>query len=353
MSTARVSVLAGDGIGPEVTTQALKVLHTAADIFGFAIEFDHVDLGAEQFLRSGQALNEPAVEQLRASDAILLGAMGDPRVPPGILERGVIVALRSRFRQSVNVRPAKLLPGVQSRLRDVTDDQCDLVIVRENTEGPYAGGGSIAQAGTEHAVAVQTSITTAAATEAAVRFAFTLALRRRHRLALCHKTNILIESGQLWSDTMAQVGVEFPDVSVDYVHADAMCLHLVNDPHRFDVIVTDNLFGDILSDLGAAISGGLGYAASANLNLDGTAPSMFEPVHGSAPDIAGRSLANPSAAVLSAAMLLDQLGFTDAGQACRVAVGCAVLAQSESDSPLHTERFGDLIVDSLARATSA
>jgi 3-isopropylmalate dehydrogenase len=306
-----------------------------------------IDLGAERYLRTGEVLPEAEVSAMAGCDAVLLGALGDPRVAPGILERGVIVELRTRFRQSANLRPVKLRRGVTSPLRDLTTERCDLVIVRENTEGLYAGAGLTAHAGTADAVAVHTSVTTASATESVVRYAFELARRRRKRVTLCHKTNILVDAGRLWAQTVNRFAEEFDDVDVDYAHADAMCLHLLVRPERYDVIVTDNLFGDILSDLGAAIQGGLGTAASGNINLDGAAPSMFEPVHGSAPDIAGTSLADPSAMLLSVAMMLESLGHSDAAAACERAVEAALVQHAEVGEPMHTARFGDLVVDLL------
>ncbi|WP_343939028.1 3-isopropylmalate dehydrogenase, partial [Pseudonocardia zijingensis] len=313
--THRVAVIGGDGIGPDVTAAALQGVHAAADRFGFRVDTTDVELGAQSYLDTGVALDEESTARLREHDAVLLGAVGDPRVPPGVLERGLIVALRVAFRQSVNIRPVRLYPGVTSPVAGVTAGNCDLVIIRENTEGLYTGGGSTAHAGTTHAVALQHSVTTVAATTEVVEFAFRLASARRKRLTLCHKKNILVHAGQLWQDVVDEVGARHPDVEHDYVHADAMCQHLPLDPGRFDVVVTDNLFGDIISDLGATVQGGLGLAASANHNPAGSAPSMFEPVHGSAPDIAGRGWANPAAAALTGALCLAALGERDAALA--------------------------------------
>jgi len=342
-----IAVIPGDGIGPEVTDEGLKLLAALDKQFDLRVHTSTFDLGAEHFLRTGQVLPESAVEAMAGCDAILLGALGDPRVQPGILERGVIVALRTRFRQSANVRPVKLRRGVTSPIRGLSTDRCDFVIVRENTEGLYAGGGVTAHAGTPDAVAVHTSVTTATATEAVVRHAFELARRRRKRLTLCHKTNILVDAGRLWQETVDRFSDEFDDVEVDYAHADAMCLHLIARPEQYDVIVTDNLFGDILSDLGAAIQGGLGTAASGNINVDGSAPSMFEPVHGSAPDIAGTSRADPTAMLLSVAMMLESLGSSEAAAACERAVETALVRHSDGAHPMHTARFGDLVIDLL------
>jgi 3-isopropylmalate dehydrogenase len=324
MRTHDLAVIGGDGIGPDVTTEALRCVHAAADRFGFRLTTTEYDLGAERYLRDGVALDDAGLEELRRHDAILLGAVGDPRVPPGVLERGLVVALRVALRHAVNVRPVRLLPGVTSPVRDLTPERCDLVIIRENTEGLYAGGGSTVHRGTDNATAIQNSVNTTPATRACVDYAFRLARARRRRVTLCHKTNILVEAGALWSGVVEQAGRDHPDVEHDYVHADAMCQHLPLAPERFDVVVTDNLFGDILSDLGATIQGGLGLAASGNINPTGDTPAMFEPVHGSAPDIAGTGRANPAAAVLSAAMCLATLGERDAALALEAATASVV-----------------------------
>jgi len=326
MRTHNLAVIGGDGIGPDVTDVAIATVRTAAEHFGFAVRTTEFDLGAEAFLRSGTALDDDTIQRLREHDAILLGAVGDPRVKPGILERGLIVALRVAFRQSVNIRPVRLYPGVTSPVAGVSPENCDLVIIRENTEGLYTGGGSTSHAGTPEAVAIQNSITTVPATTAAVDFAFRLAAARRGRVTLCHKKNVLIHAGQLWQEVVDDVAQRYPAVEHDYVHADAMCQHLPLDPGRFDIVVTDNLFGDIISDLGATVQGGLGLAASANYNPTGSAPSMYEPVHGSAPDIVGKGWANPAAAVLSAALCLAGLGERDAALALEAATA-AVLAE--------------------------
>lgn len=339
--TLSVAVLNGDGIGPEVTAEALKVARLAAATHGIELRSEEIDLGAERYLRSGHVMDQKDLDLMASFDAVLLGALGDPRVPPGILERGVIVAMRRHFRQTVNLRPVKLLPGVVSPLRDVTPERCDFVVVRENTEGLYAGGSSQAQAGTEHSVAIQTSITTYAATKEVIRYAFELAATRSGHLTVCHKTNILVDAGKIWSAVTDDLRSDFPDVEVDYAHADAMTLHMVQRPESFDVVVTDNLFGDILSDLGAAIAGGLGTAASGNLNLDGSGPSMFEPVHGSAPDIAGTARANPAAAILSAAMMLDHLGATSVATTVRSSAEHALRVFADQNRSMVTSDFGD------------
>ncbi|WP_051476734.1 3-isopropylmalate dehydrogenase [Arthrobacter sp. Br18] len=319
MNTHRIAVIAGDGIGPEVVEAALEVLAAAGSTYGFSADLQRTPAGAQHYLRTGELWTAELEENLRTHDAILFGAMGDPAVEPGVLERGFILAMRQAFRQAVNLRPVKLYPGVATPIVGLTSERCDLVILRENTEGAYVGRGSTVHAGTPHAVAVQESINTRAGVERVVDYSFRLAERRRGRLTLVHKKNILIEAGTLWQDTVHDLASRYPAVDVDYVHVDAMCFHLPLTPERFDVVVTDNLFGDIITDLGAVIQGGLGVAASANLNIDGTAPSMFEAIHGSAPDIAGKGWANPTGTVLSTAMCLAHLGERDAALAIEAA----------------------------------
>lgn len=315
MRTHTLAVLPGDGVGPEVTAAALQVLDAAQERFGFTTERTEVPLGADHYLATGELLTEETVERLRGQDAILFGAIGSPKVAPGILERGIILALRGAMRQAINLRPVRLYPGVPTPIAGLTPERCDLVIVRENTEGAYVAQGSTVHRGTPAQVAVQESVNTWYAVERAVDFAYRLASVRRGRLTLCHKTNVLVEAGKLWSAVLDSVGERYPDVETDYVHVDAMCMHLPVSPERFDVVVTDNLFGDIVTDLGAVLQGGLGVAASGNLNLDGDATSMFEPIHGSAPDIAGRGWANPAGACLSLAMMLGNLGEGEAAAA--------------------------------------
>ncbi|MCU4184959.1 3-isopropylmalate dehydrogenase [Acidiferrimicrobium sp. IK] len=308
-----IAVIPGDGIGPEVTAEAMKVLEAVAVMSPMEFRFDELPLGADFYLRHGEALPDSMEARIGRADAIFLGAVGDPAVPPGVLERGLILRLRRSFDQYVNYRPAKLYPGVPSVVTTVTPQTCDMVVLRENTEGLYVGSGAYLNRGGPGAVATQNSVSTGYATERIMRHGFDLAETRRRRVAVVHKTNILVHAGQLWLDVLERVRGEHPDVAVDYVHVDAMCQHLLLDPGRFDVIVTENLFGDIISDLTATLQGGLAVAASANLNPARSAPSMFEPVHGSAPDIAGRGWANPAAAILSAALMLVHLGEVDAG----------------------------------------
>lgn len=329
----KIAVISGDGIGPEVIDAAVEVLHAAESTYGFTTELTSVQAGAQHYLRTGELWTAELEQQLRGQDAVLFGAMGDPAVQPGILERGFILAMRRSFQQAVNLRPVKLYPGVASPIAGLTPERCDLVIVRENTEGAYVGQGSTVHAGTAHAVALQESVNTRQGVERVVDYSFRLAQRRRGKLTLCHKKNILIEAGNLWQDTVNDLNARYPDVEVDYVHVDAMCFHLPLQPERFDVVVTDNLFGDIITDLGAVIQGGLGVAASANINLDGSAPSMFEAIHGSAPDIAGKGWANPIGAILSTAMCLAYLGEKEAALAVEAAAVQVLGNLPESSGP--------------------
>ena len=324
-SAYRLAVIPGDGIGPEVTDEALKVLDAAVAADGGAVTFEpqRFDLGAQRYLATGEVLPDSVLEEVRQHDAILLGAVGgrpgDPALPPGILERGLLLRLRFELDHYVNLRPSRLLPGVVSPLADPGD--VDFVVVREGTEGPYTGNGGVLRVGTPAEVATEVSVNTAFGVERVVRDAFARAARRpRRHLTLVHKTNVLVHAGAVWSRLVAEVATEFPDVSVDYLHVDAAMIFLTTDPSRFDVVVTDNLFGDIVTDLAAAISGGIGLAASGNINPDRTSPSMFEPVHGSAPDIAGKQVADPTAAILSGALLLEHLGLDSAARRVEAAV---------------------------------
>jgi 3-isopropylmalate dehydrogenase len=309
--THEIAVIGGDGIGPEVIAQALKVVR-AAGVDLAATEFD---LGGARYLRDGEVLSDDTLDELRRFDAILLGAVGTPEVPPGVIERGLLLKLRFELDLYVNQRPfAGTAPG--------HTEPHDFVVIRENTEGPYVGEGGVLRRGTPHEVATQGSVNTRVGVERCVRYAFELAADRpRRHLTLVHKTNVLTFAGNLWERTFHEVAAEFPQVGTAYHHVDAACIYFVQDPHRYDVIVTDNLFGDILTDLGGAISGGIGLAASANLNPARTGPSLFEPVHGSAPDIVGTGKADPTAAVLSAAMMLEFLGESAAAE--RIRAACA------------------------------
>jgi 3-isopropylmalate dehydrogenase len=343
----RLAVIPGDGIGVEVVAEGLKVLEAAVGD-AVKVETTTYDLGAARWHRTGETLPDSVLDELRQHDAILLGAVGDPSVPSGVLERGLLLKLRFAFEHAVNLRPVKLYPGVATPLADVAPERVDMVVVREGTEGPYAGVGGPIRFGTPQEVATENSVNTRYGVERVVRDAFRRAQARdRKKLTLVHKTNVLTHAGSLWSRTVDEVGAEFADVAVDYVHVDAACLYFVTQPERFDVIVTDNLFGDIVTDLGAAIAGGIGLAASGNLNVDGTAPSMFEPVHGSAPDIAGQGKADPTATVLSVAMLLEQVGLADAAARVEAAVA-ADLAQRPSYGVRSTAEIGDALAAGVA-----
>jgi len=319
--TIDLAVIAGDGIGPEVTSEALRVLRAA--VAGEAeIAVTEYPFGAEHFLATGHVLDDDDLAALSAHEAILFGAVGgdprDPRLAGGLIERGLLLKLRFAFDHYVNLRPTRLFPSVESPLRAPGD--VDFVVVREGTEGPYVGNGGSIRVGTPHEIANEVSVNTAFGVDRVVRFAFEQAAKRRGKLTLVHKTNVLTNAGSLWQRTVEKHAADHPEVAWDYLHVDAATIFLVTDPARFDVIVTDNLFGDILTDLAGAISGGIGLAASGNINPDRAFPSMFEPVHGSAPDIAGQQKADPTAAILSAALLLDHLGLPEAARRVERAV---------------------------------
>jgi 3-isopropylmalate dehydrogenase len=298
----KLAVIPGDGIGPEVIGEALTVLDAVLP----GVQRTQYDLGARRYHASGEVLPPNVLDELRGYDAILLGAIGDPSVPSGVLERGLLLKIRFELDHHVNLRPSRLYDGVSSPLAG--NPEIDFVVVREGTEGPYTGTGGSIRTGTAHEVATEVSLNTAFGVERVVRYAFEKARARRKHLTLVHKNNVLMFAGKLWSRVVAEVGAQYPDVEVAYQHIDAATIHMVTDPGRFDVIVTDNLFGDIITDLAAAVSGGIGLAASGNIDATGTNPSMFEPVHGSAPDIAGTGVADPTAAVMSVALLLSHLG---------------------------------------------
>jgi 3-isopropylmalate dehydrogenase len=346
-SSLSLAVIPGDGIGAEVVAEGLKVLDAAvgSDV---KVTTTSYDLGAARWHRTGETLPDTVLAELRGHDAILLGAVGDPSVPSGVLERGLLLRLRFAFEHAVNLRPVKLYPGVATPVAGAAAGDIDMVVVREGTEGPYAGVGGALRFGTPQEVATENSVNTRWGVERVVRDAYARAAARpRHRLTLVHKTNVLTHAGSLWQRTVDEVSVEFPSVTVDYVHVDAACLYFVTQPQRFDVIVTDNLFGDIITDLGAAIAGGIGLAASGNLNVDGTAPSMFEPVHGSAPDIAGQGKADPTATVLSVAMLLAHLGHSVAADKVESTVA-ADLATRGSAGARTTAQIGDALAARVA-----
>jgi len=344
--TVRLAVVAGDGIGPEVVAEGLKVLDVVAPGVGLDVAPTHYDLGARRWHATGETLPDSVLEEVRGHDAILLGAVGDPGVPSGVLERGLLLRLRFELDQFVNLRPSRLLPGVVSPLAAPGD--VDLVVVREGTEGPYTGNGGALRVGTPHEVATEVSVNTAFGVERLVRDAFARAQARpRKKLTLVHKHNVLTYAGDLWRRTVDAVGAEHPDVAVDYCHVDAAMIYLVTEPSRFDVVVTDNLFGDIVTDLAAGVTGGIGLAASGNVDPTRRSPSMFEPVHGSAPDIAGTGRADPTATVLSVALLLEHLGQADAAERVVRAVGDD-LARRADRGPRTTSQVGDALAASLA-----
>jgi 3-isopropylmalate dehydrogenase len=342
----KLAVIAGDGIGPEVTAEAVKVL-TVAVPSDVSIETTPFPFSARHYLETGEILTDESLAELDRHDVILLGAVGgdprDARLAGGLIERGLLLKLRFAFDHYVNLRPTQLFPSVESPLSAPGD--VDFVVVREGTEGPYGGTGGTIRRGTPHEIANEVSVNTRFGVERVVRYAFAKAAARRGQLTLVHKTNVLTYSGNLWQRTVDQIADEFPDVTVDYLHVDAATIFMVTNPGRFDVIVTDNLFGDILTDLAAAISGGIGLAASGNINPDGTHPSMFEPVHGSAPDIAGKQLADPTAAILSVALLLEHLGLPDAAARVTTAVTNDLAARGTTKRT--TSEVGDAIVTAL------
>ncbi|MBN8882262.1 3-isopropylmalate dehydrogenase [Salana multivorans] len=341
--TLDLAVIAGDGIGPEVVAEGLKVLDAVLEGSGIGVHTTEYALGAERWHATGETLTDADLEGLAQHEAILLGAIGDPRVPSGVLERGLLLKLRFAFDHYVNLRPSRLYPGVPTPLGN--PGEVDFVVVREGTEGPYVGNGGAIRVGTPHEVANEVSVNTAYGVERVVRDAFERAQARpRKKLTLVHKHNVLVHAGHLWRRTVEQVAAEFPDVTVDYAHVDAATIYLVTDPARFDVIVTDNLFGDILTDLAAAITGGIGLAASGNINPTGEFPSMFEPVHGSAPDIAGQGKADPTATILSVALLLRHLGLDEQAAGIEAAVEQDIADRAGNPAPRSTTEVGDSIV---------
>lgn len=344
MSKYQIAVIPGDGIGQEVTYEGLKVLQTVAAGAKLDFNFTEFELGANRYLKTGETLTDADLAELAKFDAILLGAVGDPRVAPGVLERGLLLKLRFEFDHHVNLRPVKLLPGVATPLANKTSEHIDMVFCREGTEGPYAGAGGNLRINTSHEVATEESLNTAFGVERVIKDAFRRAMKRRKHVTLVHKTNVLVHSGGLWKRTFDRVKQEFPEVTVDYQHVDAASMFMVTNPERFDVVVTDNLFGDILTDIGAAIAGGIGLAASGNLDPARSFPSMFEPVHGSAPDIAGKQIADPTAAILSVAMLLDHLGHDDLAVKVESAVAEDLVARTGSRK---TAEVGDAIAGRL------
>jgi 3-isopropylmalate dehydrogenase len=347
MSTAiKLAVIGGDGIGPEVTAEALKVLRAATPAVTW--QTSDYDLGARRWHQTGETLPESVLEEVKGHDAILLGAVGDPSVPSGVLERGLLLRLRFELDHYVNLRPVRLYPGVASPLVKGTPETIDMIVVREGTEGPYTGAGGVMRKGTPQELATQESYNTYFGVERVARYAFEQAQARpRRKLTLVHKNNVLTYAGDLWVRTVNGLAAEFPDVTVEYQHVDAASMFFVTQPERFDVIVTDNLFGDIITDLGAAIAGGIGMAASGNINPTGAYPSMFEPVHGSAPDIAGQSKADPTAAILSAALLLQHLGYQAEAAKIEQAVADDV-SERQGRPPRSTVEVGDDVAKRVA-----
>ncbi len=349
--TFSLAVIGGDGIGPEVVSEALKVLEVVAPLHDLQFDRTGYDLGAQRWQATGEVLPAAVLAEIAEHDAILLGAVGgkpnDTSMPPGLLERGLLLRLRFELDHYVNLRPSRTYPGVPTPLANPGD--VNFVVVREGTEGPYVGNGGSLRAGSSAEIATEVSINTAYGVERVVRDAFARAERRpRRHLTWVHKTNVLVHAGTLWARIVDQVGSEHPAVEVDYLHVDAATILLTTDPARFDVIVTDNLFGDILTDLAGAVTGGIGLAASGNINPDRTTPSMFEPVHGSAPDIAGQQIADPTAAILSTALLLDHLGLEEAAASVERAVYDDLTGNA--GAPRATEEVGDAIADRISHA---
>ena len=335
----KLAIIAGDGIGPEVVGEAVKVLDAVLP----GVEKTSYDLGARRYHATGEVLPDSVLDELRTHDAILLGAIGDPSVPSGVLERGLLLRIRFALDHHINLRPSRLYPGVSSPLAGNPD--IDFVVVREGTEGPYTGTGGAIRVGTPNEIATEVSVNTAFGVRRVVYDAYRRAQQRRKHLTLVHKNNVLTFAGALWWRTVQEVAAEFPDVEIAYQHVDAATIHLVTDPGRFDVIVTDNLFGDIITDLAAAVCGGIGLAASGNIDATRTNPSMFEPVHGSAPDIAGQGIADPTAAIMSVALLLSHIGEDDA--AARVDKAVEHHLATRGGEKLSTTQVGDRIASNL------
>jgi len=344
MKKIKLAVIAGDGIGPEVVEQGLRILDAVSSKYGFSIEKKEFELGAKYWHKTGETLPDKTLEELKNFDVILLGAVGDPSVPSGILERGLLLKLRFAFDQYINLRPAKLYDGVNGPLK--TESKIDFVVVREGTEGPYVGAGGVLAEGTPSEIATEESLNTRKGAERVIRDAFARAMKRpRKKLTLVHKNNVLVRAGGLWTRTFNEIAKEFPEVQTDYLHVDAASMFFVTNPDRFDVVVTDNLFGDILTDIAAAICGGIGLAASGNINPEGKFPSMFEPVHGSAPDIAGKGIADPTATVMSVAMMLRHLGEDSAASDIERAVELDLA--NRGDSKRSTSQIGDSLLEAV------
>lgn len=342
----KLAVIAGDGIGTEVVAEGIKVLNAIAPLSDLKFATTDYDLGARRYNATGETLPDSVVAELKQQDAILLGAIGDPSVAPGILERGVLLPLRFQLDHHVNLRPVKLFEGVQSPVAGKGPKEIDFVVCREGTEGPYVGAGGFLRKNTPHEVATEVSINTRFGAERIIRDAFERATKRRNKVTLVHKTNVLVYAGDVWARAFADVAKEYPNVETDYCHVDAASMFFLTNPERFDVVVTDNLFGDILTDIGAAIAGGIGLAASGNIDPSRTNPSMFEPVHGSAPDIAGQGKADPTATILSIVMLLDHLGETAAAKKVEAAVANDLATRTPGRS---TSEIGDAIASAVTK----
>ena len=344
-----IAVIAGDGTGPEIIGEGVKVVEAVSSKYDFQISFDRYDLGGEHYKKTGEILSDEVFESIKDCHAIYLGAVGHPEVQPGVLEKGILLRLRFELDQYINLRPVKLYPGVEIPLKDKGPEDIDFVVIRENTEGLYAGAGGCLRRGTPHEIAIQESINTRRGVERCIRYAFDLCRRRNRakKLTLCGKTNVLTYAFDLWERTFHEVATNYPDIETDYAHVDALCMWMIMNPERFDVIVTDNMFGDIITDLGAVLQGGMGMAAGANINPEGI--SMFEPISGSAPKYAGKNNINPIAAILAAQLMLDTLGETDAAQMIERAV-MKVLEEdlkgvAAGQMGYSTSDVGDLIVD--------
>jgi len=344
MAAYKLAVIPGDGIGPEVVVEGLKVLDVVAAKHGLTFEKTEYELGAKYWHKTGETLPDAVMADLAKADVILLGAVGDPSVPSGVLERGLLLKLRFAFDHFINLRPTKLYPGVASPLRD--PGEVDFIVVREGTEGPYIGAGGVLALGTENEIATEESINTRRGAERTIRYAFERAMERpRKKVTLVHKNNVLTRAGSLWTRAFNDVAKEYPSITTDYIHVDAAAMFFVTQPHRFDVVVTDNLFGDIITDIAAAISGGIGLAASGNINPTRTFPSMFEPIHGSAPDIAGKQLADPTATISSVAMMLTHLGHHEA--AAEIAAAVTRDLETRGGAKRSTAEVGTAIAESL------
>ena len=345
MKSFKLAVIAGDGIGPEVVDEGLKVLAAVSKKYDLTFNQIPYELGAKYWHKTGETLPDSVIAELAKADVILLGAVGDPTVPSGVLERGLLLKLRFAFEHYINLRPAKLYPGVTSPITN--NKGIDFLVVREGTEGLYVGAGSLKDEGTKTELAIEESINTYKGVERVIRDAFNRAQNRpRKKLTLVHKNNVLVRAGGLWTRVFNEIAKEFPDVTTDYLHVDAASMFFVTNPERFDVVVTDNLFGDIITDIAAAICGGIGLAASGNINPTGAFPSMFEPVHGSAPDIAGKNLADPTATVLSIAMMLNHLGETKA--AAEVEAAVAADLSTRGDKKRSTSEIGDALAKAIS-----